>query len=627
MDDPNPAGDLRQLWGRRLLIGDGGMGTMVQAGSPAASDYAGHDGCTEILNLTRPDLIDSIHRAYLEAGSDVISSNTFGANLTALAEYGLTDRLEELTWAGAELARAAADRASTDQRRRFVLGSIGPGTKLASLGQVSYADLRQGYLRQARALLAGGVDGFLIETCQDLLQAKAAVNAARQARREAAGDQLIIVDVTVETNGALLAGADITAVWASLSGLGLDGVGLNCATGPAEMRPHLLSLARQTEIGLSCMPNAGLPELGPAGAVYPLGPDQLARALTEYADSFGLALVGGCCGTDPTHIRALAQALAGRPVPPRPVQAAPALASAYSAVALDQAVSYLAVGERANANGSKAFRQAMLESRWEDAVAIGRDQVRQGAHVVDLSVDWVGRDSVSDMAQLAARFAQAVAAPIMVDSTDPAVIQTALERLPGRSVVNSVSFEDGGGPGSRYRRVMEQVVEHGAAVVALCIDQSGQARTTERKVELAEALVTDLRQRYGLQLSDIVLDCLTFPIATGQDETRRDGLATIEAIRRLKERWPELHTVLGVSNVSFGLAPATRRVLNSVFLAECRQAGLDWAIVAPGRIMPLADIDDELRQAAQDLIWDRRREDHDPLTRLLELSDRVGTVA
>ncbi|MDR1214000.1 MAG: methionine synthase [Propionibacteriaceae bacterium] len=629
MDDPNQlseTGSLRQLWGRRLLIGDGGMGTMVQAGSPSASDYAGHDGCVEILNLTRPDLIDSIHRAYLEAGSDLIGSNTFGANLTALAEYGLTDRLEELTLAGARLARVAADRASTDQRRRFVLGSIGPGTKLASLGQISYADLRQGYLRQARALLAGGVDGCLIETCQDLLQAKAAVNAVRQARREVGGDQLIIVDVTVETNGTLLAGADITAVWASLAGLGLDGVGLNCATGPAEMRPHLLHLARQAGIGLCCMPNAGLPELGPEGAVYPLGPDDLARALTDYSENFGLALVGGCCGTGPAHVQALAQALAGRPVVARSPQPVPALASSYAAVALDQEVSYLAVGERANANGSKAFRDALLEERWEDAVAVGRDQLRQGAHVIDLSVDWVGRDSVFDMAQLAARFAQAVAAPIMVDSTDPTVIQAALERLPGRSVVNSVSFEDGCGPGSRYRRVMEQVVEHGAAVVALCIDQSGQARTTEHKLAVAQGLISDLRRNYGLSLSDIVLDCLTFPIATGQEETRRDGLATIEAIRQLKRQWPELHTVLGVSNVSFGLNPTARRVLNSVFLAECQAAGLDWAIVAPGRIMPLASLDAELRQAAQDLVWDRRRAGYDPLERLLALSDRAGST-
>ncbi|MDR1387513.1 MAG: methionine synthase [Propionibacteriaceae bacterium] len=627
MNEFRPTPSLRQIWGRRRLIGDGGMGTMVQAGRPTLEDYAGHDGCTEILNLTQPGLIESIHRAYLEAGSDIIGSNTFGANLTALGEYGLTDRLEELAEAGARLARTAADWASTAQRPRFVFGSMGPGTKLASLGQVSYADLRQGYLRQARALLAGGVDGFLIETCQDLLQAKAAVNAARQARRESGGDQLIVVDVTVETNGALLAGADIAAAWASLSGLGLDGVGLNCATGPAEMRPHLRQLAGLSQVPLVCMPNAGLPELGPDGAVYPLTPSELARALSDYADSFGLALVGGCCGTTPQHIRALAQAVADRPLTRPPVPPAPALSSAYSAVAMDQEVSYLAVGERANANGSKAFRQALLEERWEDAVAIGRDQVRQGAHVIDLSVDWVGRDAVADMAQLAGRFAQAVAAPIMVDSTDPRVIQTALERLPGRSVVNSVSFEEGSGPDSRYRRIVRQVVEHGAVVVALCIDQAGQARSAERKVAVAEALIDDLCRQHGLNLSDIVVDCLTFPIATGQDETRRDGLATIEAIRQLKRRWPGLHTVLGVSNVSFGLNPTARRVLNSVFLAECRAAGLDWAIVPPGRIMPLADLDDELRQAAQDLVHDRRRPGYDPLTRLLELSDRAGQAA
>jgi 5-methyltetrahydrofolate--homocysteine methyltransferase len=624
MTDQRPA--LLDFWGHLVLVGDGAMGTMIQAADPSADDYQGFEGCPEILNVSRPDLISDIHRAYLDAGSDIIGTNTFGANLTALGEYGLADRLEELAAAGARLARRAADVAGTPGRPRFVAGSLGPGTKLPTLGQVAYADLKAGYETAARGLITGGVDLILVETCPDVLLAKAAVNGVRAARRALAADTPIVVHVTVETTGTLLVGAEIGAVVASLLPLGVDGLGLNCATGPGEMGEHLRYLGEHAPVHLSVMPNAGLPQLTAQGALYPLGPDEFADLVARHAADYGLALVGGCCGTTPDHIRALASAVAGRTVSSRVVEPIGAVASTYSAVDLTQDVSYLAVGERANANGSRAFRDAMTEGRWDDCVAIAREQVRDGAHVIDLSVDWVGRDGTGDMAELAARCATGVAAPLMIDSTEPAVIQAALERLPGRSLVNSVNFEDGAGPDSRYRRIMAIAKEHGAAVVALCIDEEGQARTARRKVEVARRLIDDLTSTYALSWRDIVVDCLTFPIATGQDETRRDAIATIEAIAELNREYPGLHTVLGVSNVSFGLNPAARRVLNSVFLAECRAVGLDTAIVHPGRIVPLASLPEEARQVAEDLVWDRRRAGYDPLERLLELFAGV-TVA
>ncbi|MCA0294082.1 MAG: methionine synthase [Actinobacteria bacterium] len=619
--------DLRSALLSRVLVADGGMGTMLQGYDLGLADFQNLEGCNEVLNVTRPDVVGAIHTAYLDAGADCIETNTFGANLSALAEYDAVDRIAELAGAGARVARAAADAASTPERPRYVLGSMGPGTKLPSLGHIGYAQLRDAYQQQAEAMIAGGVDGFQIETCQDLLQARAAVNGARRAREAAGVDLPIFVNVTVETSGTMLLGSEIGAALTALAPLGIDAIGLNCGTGPTEMSEHLRHLSRYASIPLVCMPNAGLPELGPDGAVYPMGPDEFVRYVEQYTNEFGLSLVGGCCGTTPAHISLLAQTVAGRTPSPRTPTPVSAVSSLYADVPLHQDTAYLSIGERTNANGSKAFREAMLAENWADCVDIAKQQSRDGAHLLDLCVDYVGRDGAADMAELASRIGTGVALPIMLDSTEPDVLRAGLERLGGRCVINSVNYEDGDGPTSRYARVMPLVKEHGTAVVALTIDEEGQARTAEWKVRVAERLISALTDDWGLDIGDIIVDCLTFPIATGQEETRRDALETIEAIRQLTTAHPGLHTTLGVSNVSFGLNPAARQVLNSVFLHECVEAGLDSGIVPAARIIPISRIPEEQRRVAEDLVYDRRSDGYDPLTRFLELFEGVTTAS
>ena len=615
---------IRDLLNRRVLIADGAMGTMLQGFDLGLDDFEGYEGCNEVLNRTRPDVVAAIHRAYLEAGADCVETNTFGANLAALGEYDIAAQVGELAEAGARIARSVADEFSTADRPRFVLGSVGPGTKLPTLGHIEATTIRDGYQIQIEAMIRGGIDAVQIETCQDLQQAKAAVIAAKRARRALGVDLPIFVSITVETTGSMLLGSETGAALATLAPLGVDVIGLNCATGPAEMAEHLRYLSRHARVGLSAMPNAGLPELTPDGARYPLQPAELASAMSEYVANFGLSLVGGCCGTTPEHIRALAQAIGDdRRVPVRRTEVTNSVASLYSDVALKQDTSYLAIGERTNANGSKAFREAMLEGRWDDCVQIGRDQSRSGAHVLDLCIDYVGRDGVADMAELAQRFAGAVTLPVMLDSTEPEVIEAGLNHLPGRAIINSVNFEDGDGPGSRFQRVMPLVAEHGAAVVALTIDEQGQARTAEWKVQVAQRLIDTLVNQWGMDEGDILVDCLTFPIATGQEETRRDGIATLEAIRLLKAAHPRVLTTLGVSNISFGLNPAARVVLNSVFLDECVKAGLDSAIVSVAKIMPVDRIPEERYRVALDLVYDRRSGDYDPLSSFLELFEGV----
>ncbi|MGS0686890.1 methionine synthase [Nakamurella sp. GG22] len=611
----------------RVVVADGAMGTMLQAQDPSLDDFAGLEGCNEILNVTRPDIVRAVHRAYLEVGVDAIETNTFGANLANLAEYDIPDRIFELAKAGAELARAEADEFSTAAQPRFVLGSVGPGTKLPTLGHAPYIALRDAYRQQVAGMLEGGIDAVLVETCQDLLQTKSAVLGAKRAMTAAGIEVPVIVHVTVETTGTMLLGSEIGAALTALEPLGIDYIGLNCATGPAEMSEHLRYLSRHAKVGVSVMPNAGLPQLGPNGAVYPLTPPELAEALSGFVREFGLGLVGGCCGTTPEHLRQVVEAVRDITPAQRRPRPDPGLSSLYQAVPFQQDASVLMIGERTNANGSKAFREAMLAENWQQCIDIARAQTRDGAHLLDLNVDYVGRDGAADMSAMASRLATASTLPIMIDSTEPAVIQAGLEHLGGRSIVNSVNFEDGDGPDSRYTRIMQLVSEHGAAVVALTIDEEGQARTREHKVAIAERLIGDLTGKWGMSETDIVVDCLTFPIATGQEETRRDGIETIEAIRELKRRHPDVHTTLGVSNVSFGLNPAARQVLNSVFLAECTAAGLDSAIVHPSKILPMARIPEEQRTVALDLVYDRRSGDYDPLQKVLELFDGATTAA
>jgi 5-methyltetrahydrofolate--homocysteine methyltransferase len=607
----------------RVLIADCAMGTMLQAAALSLDDFAGLEGCNEILNDTRPDIVEQVHRANFEVGADLVETNTFGTNLPNLAEYGIEHRIRELAEKGAVIARRVADEYHTPTAPRYVLGSVGPGTKLPTLGHAAFADLRDAYQECVTGLLAGGVDAVLVETVQDLLQAKAAIIAARRAMAAEGRQVPIITHVTVETTGTMLLGSEIGAALAALEALGVDLIGLNCATGPAEMSEHLRHLSKYSRIPISVMPNAGLPELGPHGAVYPLHPAELAEALAGFVTEYGARMVGGCCGTTPEHIAEVVAAVRDVTPAPRAPRPEPGVSSLYAPVPFRQDTSVLMVGERTNANGSKAFREAMLGQRWEDCVAIARDQTRDGAHLLDLCVDYVGRDGVADMTELAGRLATASTLPIMLDSTEPPVLRAGLERLGGRCIVNSVNYEDGDGPGSRFQRTMELVREHGTAVVVMCIDEEGQARTREWKVRVAVRTIEDLVTNHGMRVSDIVVDALTFPITTGQEEVRRDAVETIEAIRELKRRYPDVQTTLGISNVSFGLNPAARQVLNSVFLHEAVEAGLDTAIVSAAKILPMSKIPEEQRTVAQDLVYDRRREGYDPLSRFMELFEGV----
>lgn len=635
-DLPLPARSraLVEEMGTRVIIADGAMGTQLQDLGPTLEDYQGLEGCNEILNVSRPDLIRSIHDRYFAVGVDCVETNTFGANWSNLSDYGIDDRIEELAAAGARIARESAEaHEAKDGRMRWVLGSMGPGTKLPSLGHTTYRHLKDTFAEQARGLLAGGVDAFLVETSQDILQAKAAINACKQAMVDAGVRLPLFVEVTVETTGTMLLGSEITAALTALEPLGIDMIGLNCATGPQEMSEHLRQLSAQSRVPIMVMPNAGLPVLGPNGASYPLTPAELATWHEQFVNEFGLQIVGGCCGTTPEHLKAVVDRLHGHPVVPRHPEPDPGVASLYQHVSLRQDNAYLAIGERTNANGSKAFREALLEGRIDDCIDIGRKQVRDGAHLLDVCVDYVGRDGVADITEIVSRLSQASTLPLVIDSTEPAVMQAGLELIGGRPVVNSVNFEDGDGPTSRFSQTMPLVKEHGAAVIALTIDEQGQARTTADKVRIASRLIDTLVNVWGLRRDDIIVDCLTFPIATGQEETRRDAIETIEAIREINRLYPGIHTTLGVSNVSFGLNPASRAVLNSVFLHEATEAGLDTAIIDAAKIMPLAQIPDEQRQVALDLVWDRREYDenghvsYDPLQRMLELFEGVNTQA
>ena len=618
----------------RVVIADGAMGTELQERKPTLEDFQNLEGCNEILNVTRPDIVKSVHDAYFEAGIDCIESNTFGANWSNLSDYGIEDRIEELAEVGARIARQSADGfTAKDSRPRWVLGSMGPGTKLPSLGHVEYAFLRDTFKEQAVGLIKGGSDAFLVETSQDLLQTKAAINGCRLATLETGTRLPIFVEVTVETTGTMLMGSEIGAALTAIEPLGIDMIGLNCATGPTEMSEHLRQLSKHSRVPIMVMPNAGLPVLTANGASYPLGPEELAVAHEQFVKEFGLAMIGGCCGTTPAHLKAVVDRLGQSTTHTRKVEIEPGVASLYQHVPLTQDNTYLAIGERTNANGSRAFKEAMLDERWDDCIDIARKQVRDGAHLLDVSVDYVGRDGVADMRTLVSKLASASTLPLVIDSTEPAVIKAGLELIGGRPVVNSVNFEDGDGPTSRFAKIMPLVKEHGTAVIALTIDEQGQARNQADKVRIASRLIDDLISKWDMRVEDIIVDALTFPIATGQEETRRDGLETIAAIKEITTKYPGIHTTLGVSNVSFGLNPAARSVLNSVFLHESTQAGLDSAIIDAAKIVPLADIPADRLKVALDLIYDRREYDadgnlsYDPLSAMLDLFDGVDSAS
>jgi 5-methyltetrahydrofolate--homocysteine methyltransferase len=664
----------------RVVLLDGAMGTSLQTADLTAADFGGDalDGCNEVLVRTRPDVVERVHRDFLEVGVHAVQTDTFGGAPWVLAEYDLTDETEDLNRRAAEVARAAADAFATPGDPRWVVGSIGPGTRAPSLSlgkdpattrdHIDVVTMEDGYRRQVRGLLDGGSDVLLVETCFDLLQIKAAVAAANDVFVERGERVPLMVQFTVEKDiNTMLLGTEPLAAIAAIDPLPIDVLGMNCATGPDDMREHVRTLARSSRLPVSVVPNAGIPHLEGDRTVYPLDPEGLAAAHAGFVRELGVAIVGGCCGTTPAHLAAVVEAVAD--VRPRPraldraihvrtgaagattdparlgagtgdgasdgdraedgdalrVEWRPSLASLYSAVTLEQENAFLAIGERANANGSKAFRELLLAEDWDGAVQLARSQTREGAHVLDVCVDYVGRDGVPDMIEVVDRYATQSTLPLVIDSTELAVIEAALVRLGGRAVINSVNLEDGR---VKADRLLPLARRYGAAVVVLAIDEEGQARTADRKVEICERIARLAIDEHGLEAHDLIFDCLTFPLGSGQEDLRGDALATLEAIERITASVPGCATTLGVSNISFGLAPAARQVLNSVFLDAAMQRGLTSAIVHTGKILPLHRIPDEQREVALDLIHDRRgaaglggtaEADYDPLHRFMAL--------
>jgi 5-methyltetrahydrofolate--homocysteine methyltransferase len=613
----------------RVLVFDGAAGTNLQLAGLTADDFGGPDleGCNEMLNVTRPDVVAGLHDSFLAVGCDAVETNTFGAFSTVLVEYAIPERAYELARAGAAIARQVADDHATDGRPRFVVGSIGPGTKLPSLGAIPFVELRDAYEVMVDGLLDGGADVLLVETVQDLLQGKAAIAACRRAMARSGRRVPLMIQVTVETTGRLLIGSEIGAALTALDALRPDVIGLNCATGPTEMTEHLRYLAQHSRTFLSCLPNAGLPSIVDGHTHYDLTPAELADAHERFVTEFGMNIVGGCCGTTPAHLAALVERVGSLTPTVRAPLHEPGCSSVYSHVPFDQDRSFLVIGERTNANGSKKFREAMLEGDLDTCVQMAREQVREGAHVLDLCVDYVGRDGAVDMDELASRIATQVPLPLVLDSTEPEVMEAGLRHSGGKAILNSANLEDGDGPGSRFDRVMTLAREYGAAVICLAIDEEGQARTADWKFDVCRRIHDLAVERYGMEPSDLIFDCLTVPLGAGSEDLRRDGIETIEAIRRVKAELPGVSTVLGVSNVSFGLSPALRHVLNSVFLHECTEAGLDAAIVHAARIMPMHKIDEHVRALALDLVYDRRRDGYDPLTELLNAFADVAATA
>ena len=651
----------------RVVVFDGGMGTSIQNLDLSPDDFGGEDldGCNEVLVRTRPQLVEDLHGEFLAVGCDAVQTNTFGGAPWVLDEYDLGADAEELNRQAAEVARRACDAHATPERPRWVIGSIGPGTKSPTLslgkepaGAKDFIDLEvmeDGYRVQVRGLLAGGSDAILIETCFDLLQIKAAVAAANDVFAERGERVPLIVQFTVEQGiNTMLLGTEPLAAIAALDPLAIDVLGMNCATGPDDMREHVRTLSRHSRLPISVLPNAGIPYLENDATVYPLDPYGLAEAQREFVTDLGVNIVGGCCGTTPEHLAAVVEAVSDLTPHPRVLDRAtsvrvgaagaltdpanhddpdtaitvewrPSLASLYSAQPIEQDTSFLVIGERANANGSKAFRELLLAEDWESTVALAKSQTKEGAHVLDVCVDYVGREGVGDMVEIVDRYATQSTLPLVLDSTQMDVVEAGLVRLGGRAVINSVNLEDGR---NKADVLLPLAKRYGAAVIVLAIDEEGQARTADWKVDVCKRVAEIAVDEFGLEHHDLIFDCLTFPLGSGQDDLRGDAAETLEAIERVKAEIPGCFTTLGVSNVSFGLSPAARQVLNSVFLQEAIDRGLDSAIVHPGKILPLHRLDEEQLTVAQDLIHDHRGtagrqgnapEGYDPLHELMRL--------
>ena len=600
MSDAGPK--LTKAFESRILLMDGAMGTMIQARDLSAADFGGPslEGCNEHLSLTRPDVIRDIHEAYLDAGADLISPNSFGCAPYVLAEYGLAEHCHEITLAGARLARAAADGRSTPERPRFVLGAMGPGTRTITVtGGVTFAEVLDAYYRQARALIEGGVDALLLETCQDTLNVKAAAIGVKRAMAEAGCTLPLMVSGTIEPMGSMLAGQGVDALYTSLEHLGLFSIGLNCATGPEFMTDHLRSLSEMATCFVTTYPNAGLPD---ERGHYEETPESLALKMRRFVEEGWVNAIGGCCGTTPAHIAALAR-IAGGHAPRRPATSRAAAVSGIEAFYPADDNRPLLVGERTNVIGSRKFKDLIVADKFEEAAEVGRAQVKGGAQVVDVCLANPDRDELRDMDRFMAHVTRMVKVPLMIDSTDATVIESALKACQGKAIVNSINLEDGE---ERFEKVVPLLRMYGGAVVVGCIDedkQQGMAVTRARKLAVAERSHALLTGKYGLPARDLIFDALVFPVGTGDKNYIGSAVETIEGIRAIKARFPECKTILGISNVSFGLPPTGREVLNAVFLYQCTKAGLDYAIVNTERLERYPSIPEEERRLAEDLIY------------------------
>lgn len=623
--------DLRDYLKDQVLLLDGAMGTQIQqADLHVEKDFWGKENCSEVLNLSRPDFVREVHRKYFAAGSDAVETNTFGGSVVTLEEFELGDKCEEINIKACELAHEAASEFAHDGRPRFVIGSIGPGTKLPSLGHIGYDTLEAGLVPQARGLIKGKADAFLIETAQDVLQMKAAINACRIAMQELDVELPIMAQVTMETTGTMLLGTDMAAAATILHAMGVDVLGLNCATGPQEMASHVKWISENWPRFISVLPNAGLPEMREGKVHFPLSPDQMAKWMERFLKEDGVHVIGGCCGTNEHHIAALDGMLRaqGKDVRPKPYARTqhwvPAVASLYQSVDLRQENAILSIGERCNANGSKKFREAQDAEDWDTCVDMAKEQIREGSHTLDICTAFVGRNEVRDMSEVISRMRGSVTAPLVIDSTEYPVLEAALKLYGGKAIINSINFEDGEEPA---RKRMELARKFGAGVVALTIDEEGMAKTVERKLEIAKRLYEFACVKHGLPPSDLLIDPLTFTICTGNEDDRKLGEWTLDAIERISKELPDVQIILGLSNISFGLSPAARHVLNSVYLDHAQKRGMTGAIVHVSKIMPLYKIPAQEVKVAEDLIFDRRDGDYDPLQAFIALFDGRQSAA
>lgn len=611
-----------------VIVFDGAMGTNLQVQNLTAEDFGGkeYEGCNEYLVKTKPEAVATVHRQFLEAGADVIETDTFGGTGVVLAEYDLADQAYDLNKTAAELAKSVAAEFSTPEKPRFVAGSMGPGTKLPTLGHIDFDTLQRAFAEQAEGLYDGGVDLFIVETCQDVLQIKAALNGIEDVFKKKGARRPIMVSVTVEAFGTMLVGSEISAALTILEPYPIDILGLNCATGPDLMKEHISYLSEHSPFVVSCVPNAGLPENVGGQAHYKLTPLELKMALMHFIEDLGVQVIGGCCGTRPDHIKALSE-IAGTLKPKqRQPQITPSAASIYSTMTYEQENSFLIVGERLNASGSKKCRDLLNAEDWDGLVALAKAQVKEGAQILDVNVDYVGRDGVKDMRELVSRLVTNVNLPLMLDSTEWQKMEAGLKVAGGKCLLNSTNYEDGE---PRFYQVLELAKRYGTGVVVGTIDEDGMARTADKKFEIAKRAYNDAIA-YGIPATEIFFDPLALPISTGIEEDRENGKASVESIRRIREELPGCHILLGVSNISFGLNPAARQVLNSVFLHESMAVGLDSAIVSASKILPLAKIDPEHQEVCRDLIYDRRQFEgdvcvYDPLTKLTTLFEGKTT--